>query len=231
MKYLGNKFDIHTGGIDHIPIHHTNEIAQSEAATGKKFVNYWAHGAFLNVNGEKVSKSKGGLYTVSELEEQGFKALGYRYFCLTAHYRTQLEFSLENLKNAQNSYERLKNIVSELADDGKVNEEYLAKFQESIDDDLNMPEALAVLWKLVRDEKAQGKYQTIAKMEKVLGLGLSEKEKIEIPQDIKKIAEERQDARKKKDFKKSDELRDKLNKAGWEIADSVGGYKLKKIGR
>src|SRR4030042_227264 len=111
MKYFGETIDIHTGGEDHIPIHHTNEIAQSESATGKKFVNYWLHGAFLKLAGEKMSKSKGGLYTVSELEKQNFLPLVYRYLCLTAHYKTQLEFSLETLKNAQNSYDRLKNII------------------------------------------------------------------------------------------------------------------------
>src|SRR3989338_11039532 len=114
MKYLGEHFDIHTGGEDHVQIHHTNEIAQSECATGKKFVNYWIHGAFLTFKGDKISKSKGGLYTVADLEKMGFNPLVYRYFTFTAHYRTPLDFTLEGLKNAQNSYQRLKNIISGL---------------------------------------------------------------------------------------------------------------------
>ena len=228
MKYLGNSFDIHTGGIDHIPVHHTNEIAQSEAATGKKFVNYWLHGAFLTFKGEKVSKSKGGLYTISELEELGFKPLDYRYLCLTASYRSPLDFTIENLKNAQNSYERMKNIISEIKQDGKENKTYLSEFQKSIDDDLDMPAALQFLWKLVRDEKAAGKIKTIGKMDDVFGLDLLKKETIKIPGEIKKIAEERVEARKNKNWGKSDELRNKINKLGWEIADTSEGYKLKK---
>lgn len=228
MKYLGSSIDIHTGGIDHIPIHHTNEIAQSEAATGKKFVNYWMHGAFLTFKGEKVSKSKGGLYTISELEELGFKPMDYRYFCLIAHYRTQLDFTLDNLKNAQNSYERLKNIVSELIYDKKENKKYLSEFQKAIDNDLNMPKALGVLWKLVRDEKAEGKLATIEKMDSVFGLKLLEREEVEIPSEIKKIADERELARKKKDFKKSDLLRDELRNKGWIVDDAGEGYRLKR---
>ncbi|MEK6904506.1 MAG: cysteine--tRNA ligase, partial [Nanoarchaeota archaeon] len=151
MKYLGEIFDIHTGGQDHIQVHHTNEIAQSEAATGKPFVRYWLHGAWLLFKGEKISKSMGGLYTISELEKQGFSPLDFRYLCLTTHYRKPLSFTIENLETARNSYQRLKNIISELKQDGKTNQKYLEKFEEAISDDLNMPEALQVLWTLVRD--------------------------------------------------------------------------------
>lgn len=249
MKYLGENFDIHTGGEDHIPVHHTNEIAQSEAATGKKFVNYWLHGAFLMFKGEKVSKSKGGLYTIAELEELGFKPLTYRYLCLTAHYRTQLEFSLDNLKASQNSLERLKNIISELKDsrkskdflthknseefldDKKENKPYLEEFGKAINNDLDMPSALQVLWKLVRDKKAEGKISTIRKMDEVLGLDLLKKEKIIIPEEIKKIADDREKARKKKDWKLADDLREKIRKKGWQIDDSEKGYRLKKAER
>ncbi len=229
MKYLGDTFDIHTGGIDHVPVHHTNEIAQSEAATGKKFVNYWLHGEFLTFKGEKVSKSKGGLYTIAELEELKFKPLSFRYLTLTAHYRKTLDFNLDNLQNAQNSYERLKNIVDKLEDDSQVNETYLAKFNEAINDDLNMPQALAVIWELVRDEKAKGKISTIKEMDKILGLDLLKKEKIEIPEEIKKLAEERLEAKKSKNWKKSDELRDKIKAKGWQIEDNKEGYSISKI--
>ena len=230
MKYLGEHFDIHTGGEDHIPVHHTNEIAQSEAATGKKFVNYWLHLAFLTFKGEKVSKSKGGLYTISKLEEQGFKPLDYRYFCLTGHYRTQLNFSLENLTNAQNSYERLKNIVAELKDDNSVNKDYLKKFEKAINNDLDTGIALQVLWELVRDEKAEGKLQTIKEMDKVFGLKLLEKEKIEIPLEIQKLADERELARKQKEWKKSDALREEIRKKGWQVDDTAEGQRVRKAG-
>ena len=229
MKYLGETFDIHTGGVDHIPIHHTNEIAQAEAATGKKFVNYWMHENFLTFGGEKVSKSKGGLFTISELEEKGFLPLVYRYFILSGSYRKPIDFSLEILQNSKNSYERLKNLTSEMNDDGKVNEEFLSEFRKALEDDLNTPLALQVLWKLVRGENASGKFGTVREMDKVLGLKLLEKEDVKIPSEVKKLAEEREKVRKEKNWKKSDDLRDELKKKGWEIADTPQGYKLKKI--
>jgi cysteinyl-tRNA synthetase len=227
MKYLGETFDVHTGGIDHIPVHHTNEIAQSEAATGKKFVNYWLHGAFLTFKGEKVSKSKGGLYTIAELEELGFKPISYRYFAFTAHYRMPLDFTLENLKSAQNSCERLKNIILDLKDDKKLNKKYLKDFQKAIDDDLNMPNALAVLWNLLRDRDAKGKINTIKEMDKVFGLDLLKKEEAEVSDEIKKLIEQREEARKKKDFKKADSIRDELSKKGVILEDTREGVRWK----
>jgi cysteinyl-tRNA synthetase len=249
-KYLGEHFDIHTGGIDHIPVHHTNEIAQSEAATGKKFVNYWLHGAFLTFKGEKVSKSKGGLYTISELEEQGYKPLEYRYMCLLTHYRSSLDFSLENLNAAKNGYEGLKNKISLIdakikGEDGK---EYIEEFQKAINDDLNMPLALQSLQLILKDDKVSGKakLEIIGKMDEVLGLDLLKKEKElkeeikigaemqyvlikgEVPAEIKKLAEERLVAKKKKDFKLADKLREKINKLGFVINDTANGYELKK---
>jgi len=229
MKYLGDHFDIHTGGEDHIPIHHTNEIAQSEAATGKKFVNYWLHGAFLTFKGEKVSKSKGGLYTIEELQELGFKPLAYRYFCFNAHYRSPLEFTLDNLSSAQNSYERIKNIISELKDDKKINRKYLQDFEKAINDDLDMPKAVSILWNLLRDKNAEGKIGTIKKMDEIFCLDLLKKDELKIPTEIKKLVDEREKARKEKNWKKSDELRDKIKELGWQINDTNEGSKLKKI--
>jgi len=229
MKYLGEHFDIHTGGIDHIPIHHTNEIAQSEAATGKTFVNYWLHGEFLTSQGGKISKSKGGLFTLSELTEKGFKPLAYRYLLLTAHYRTPLNFSLQSLQEAQNGYERLKNVISEIKDDKKTDKKYLAEFEKAIDNDLDMPKALSILWKLVRDKNAQGKINAIKEMDKVLGLDLLKKEEIKIPKNIQELIAEREKARKNKDFKKSDELRERIKTLGYTIEDTSDGPKVKKI--
>ena len=228
MKYLGKHFDMHTGGQDHIQIHHTNEIAQSEAATGKKFVNYWLHGAFLTYHGEKVSKSKGGLYTIFDLEERGFQPLSFRYLCLTTHYKKPLDFSLENLKSSKNALERLKNKICSCDDDGKINKKYLAKFENAINDDLNIPNALQVLWNFLRDENAEGKFQTVKKMDRVFGLNLTEKEKISVPEKVKKLAQERQKAREEKNWKKSDELRNKINQIGYLIEDNEKGFLLKK---
>ncbi|MBS3141592.1 cysteine--tRNA ligase [Candidatus Woesearchaeota archaeon] len=226
MKYLGETFDIHTGGLDHIPVHHTNEIAQSEAATGKKFVNYWLHGEFLTFKGEKVSKSKGGLFTISELIEKGFSPLSYRYLLLTTHYRKPLDFSLEALENAENSYKRLKNIVSSLKDDGKVNDSYLHEFEKDISNDLDMPNALAVLWKLVRDENAIGKVKTIKKMDLIFSLNLFEKEKV--PSKIIELAEKREKFRKEKNWKDSDKIREEIEKLGFIVKDEKDGFKVER---
>ena len=229
MKYLGTHFDIHTGGIDHIPVHHPNEIAQSESATGKKFVDYWIHGNFLTSKKQKISKSKGGLYTISELEEKEFAPLEYKYFVLTTHYRKPLEFSLEILKSAQNSYKRLKNICLEIENDETLNKKYLQEFENAINNDLNIPEALQVLWNLLRDEKAKGKYQTIKKMDGVFGLDLFEEEKINVPKEILKIIKQRETARKNKDWKKADELREKIKQAGYYVDDTEKGGKVKRV--
>jgi len=229
MKYLGERFDIHTGGIDHIPIHHPNEIAQNQGATGHKVVNFWIHGNFLTSKGEKISKSTGGLFTISELEEMGFRPLTYKYLVFTAHYRTPLEFSLKNLKKAQEGYERLKNIISEIKDDNKVNKKYLTEFENAINNDLDMPKAMSVLWKLIRDKKAEGKIKTIKKIDKVFGLDLFKKEELQIPKEVKNLIAEREKARKEKDFKKSDQLRAKIKSLGYWVEDTAKGPKIKKI--
>jgi cysteinyl-tRNA synthetase len=227
-KYLGEQFDIHTGGEDHIPIHHTNEIAQSESAFGKKpWVKYWLHGSFLTFSGEKMSKSKGKIATISDLEKK-YSPLVFRYFILTAHYRSQLNFSYKNLDNAKNTYTRLKNIIDEIKDDKTENKKYLNEFEDSINNDLDIPKALQVLWKLVRDKKAKGKIQTIKKMDKVLGLDLLKKEKISIPDKINKLINKREKARKNKEWKKADDLRNKIKDLGWKIDDTEKGAKIKR---
>jgi len=228
-KYLGKQFEIHTGGQEHIAVHHTNEIAQSETAFGKKpWVKYWLHAAWLLFKGEKVSKSKGGLYTLSELEEKGFNSLEFRYLCLTTHYRKPLNFSIDKLKSAQTSYQRLKNIISEIKDKG-INKEYLKEFEAVINNDLDMPGALQILWRLIRDEKAKGKLETIKKIDKVLGLDLLKKEKLDIPKKIEKLVRERHNARKRNDWEKADELREKIKKLGYVINDTEERGIVKKI--
>jgi len=228
MKHLGETFDIHTGGTDHIPVHHTNEIAQSEAATGKKFVNFWLHENFLTSKGEKVGKSSGGLYTISELEKEGFAPLVYRYFLLTGHYRKLLDFSLDILKTAKVSYDRLKKIISKLKTDEEINKKYLKEFEKAMDDDLNTPKALQVLWNLVRDEKAKGKIKTIERIDEVFGLALLKKEEIKIPREIQKLADEREKARKEKNWKKADELRDEIREKGYILEDTSEGVNVRK---
>ena len=229
-KYLGKQFDIHTGGEDHIPVHHTNEIAQSETSFGKKpWVKYWLHARWLLFKGEKMAKSRGKIYTLSELEEKSFTPLDYRYFCLTAHYRTHLNFTINNLKKAQQAHQRLKNIISELKNDGKINKKYLEKFENAINDDLDMPIALSVLWNLIRDKKAIGKIKTIKEMNKVFGLDLFKKEEISIPGNVKKLIEQREKARRENDWKKSDEFREKIKELGYWIEDTDKGPKIKRL--
>src|SRR3989338_8358746 len=240
-KYLGQQFDIHTGGEDHVAVHHTNEIAQSEACYGKKpWVRYWLHGAFLTFKGEKVSKSKGGLFTISELEEQGFKALDYRYLCLNTQYRKQLAFSIEALENAKNTFERLQNIVLELKDKNnlspiendisKIKKKYEEEFHNAVEDDLNMPLALSVLSSVFLDKKLgfKEKLELVYDFDQVLGLGLDALEADFVPSDIMKLVEEREQARKDKDWAKSDKLRDKIKLKGYIIEDIQDGVKVKR---
>ena len=229
MKTLGKSFDIHTGGNDLIFPHHTNEIAQSESFTGKKFVNYWLHGGFLTTEKGKMAKSIGNIFTLKELNERGFSALDYRYLCLTTHYRKPLEFSMNNLESAKNSLARLRNIISNLKDDKRTDKKYLSEFEEAINNDLNMPEALQILWNLARDEKATGKLRTIKKIDSVLGLNLFKREKEKVPFEVKKIAEEREKLREKKEWEKSDELREKINNLGYAVEDTERGFVLKKM--
>ncbi len=229
IKELGEQFDIHTGGIDHIPIHHTNEIAQTEAATEKKpCVKYWMHCNHLVLKKGKMSKSSGEIIRLKNLKEKNYDDLAFRYLCLLTHYRKKIEFDFSELESAQIAYKRLKNIISDLKDDKKINEKYLDDFAKAIEDDLNMPKALQVLWKLVRDENAEGKVKTIKKMDEVFGLDLLKKEKIKIPIEIKKLIEEREKYRKEKNWKKADELRDKINKQGFLIKDTSEGVRIER---
>ena len=235
MKYLGESFDIHCGGIDHIPVHHTNEIAQSEAATGKRFVKYWMHGEFLTLKDEKISKSRGNFITLEDLEKEGFDPLAYRYLCLGTHYRKQLVFSIENLKGASYAYNNLKDKIVELVKDFEEGDGnikvYEKRFLDAIDDDLNMPKALAVLWDLLKDYKIgnKKKYGLILKFDDVFGFGLKDMKKEKIPDEILRLAEERLMARKKKDWKKADKLREQIEKKGWVIEDGEDGYSVKAI--
>jgi len=239
MKYLGDHFDIHCGGIDHIPVHHTNEIAQSEGATGKKWVNYWLHGEFLVMGKGKMSKSSGGILTLKTLIEKGFDPLDYRYLCLNTHYRTPLTFSFEALEAAKNAFDNLKSKIIEFKKDNskiensKLIEKYKEEFLEAINDDLNIPKALAVLWSIVKDKELNGheKYELIINFDEVFGLNLKNVKEIvyEIPEEIIILINKRQEAKKAKDFKKADEIRNKINSLGYAIDDTSEGPKARKL--
>ncbi len=223
--------DIHTGGVDHIPMHHENEIAQSEAASGKKFVNYWMHNEFLTVDGGKMSKSLGNLFTLEDLEEKGFDPLAFRYLCLNSHYRSKLNFTWEALKNAQNSLANLREIYQSLPSPKIGCAEEEKKFSEALADDLNSPQALAIVWEVARDSKLppEARKQTLKKFDQVLGLDLEKQEaEVELTVEQEKLLEERKKAREEKDFAKSDEIRDEFAKAGLEIEDSSEGQIVKR---
>jgi len=223
-KYLGKQFDIHTGGIDHLPIHHPNEIAQSECAFGvHPWVRFWMHGAFLTIAGGKMSKSTGEIKTISELEtEDHVPPLAYKYFTYSAHYRKPLSWNFEAIRSAVNSYKRLREIIDklkQLGDKSPANKRYLEKFEKKINDDLDMPGAISVLWQMLRDTKAGGKVATIKEMDKVFGLKLLG----ELPKNIQKKKEQRDKAREKGDYKKADKIRKEIEEMGWRVKDTPDG--------
>jgi len=228
-KFFGSQYDVHGGGLDLIFPHHEAEIAQMESISGKKpLVRYWIHTGFLKINKTKMSKSLGNFSTIKDILKKYSPEI-IRYVFLSTHYRKPLDFSDKILENAKLSCERLKNICREIEDDKKINETSLEEFGKAMDDDFNFPKALQVLWKLVRDEKAWGKYQTIKKIDEVFGLKLLTREKIKIPKEIQKIIEEREKARKSKDWKKADELREALKNKGYFINDTEHGAEIKLI--
>ncbi|RMD85215.1 MAG: cysteine--tRNA ligase [Candidatus Dadabacteria bacterium] len=235
MKHLGEQFDIHCGGIDHIPVHHTNEIAQSEGATGKRWVRYWMHGEFLVMDKEKMSKSKGTFITLRDLIKQGIEPLAYRYMCLGAHYRTQLKFSIESLRSAQNSFRKLRSSVLSLkgVEEGTPDKRYISAFEDAMYDDLNAPRALALVWEILGDSGlAQAdKLATLYAVDEVLGFGMKkwEEKKIDIPDEVRALLSDRAEARKRKDWDESDRLRNLIREKGFLVEDTKEGQKLKPV--
>ena len=239
-KYLGNHFDIHTGGIDHLPVHHENEIAQNDCLEGHRVVDIWMHGEFLQVDGGKMSKSLRNLYTIDDLVERGYSPLDYRYFCLNTHYHKKLNFTFDGLNAAKTALERLKAQVNSnkgvkrelTAEEISKLTKYNIDFTSAINDDLNLPLALGTLWNMLKDlPKSEDVYELAIKMDSVLGLDLDKevvKQVEEIPQEVIDLAEERKIARSNKDYAKSDELRDKIASLGYAIKDSASGYELTK---
>lgn len=232
-KYLGDVFDIHTGGEDHIPIHHENEIAQAKGAIGKIPAKFWMHVAFLTVDGGKMSKSLGNCYRISELKEKGFEPLAYRYFCLNSHYKSKLNFTFDALKGAQTALNRLRegikqHALGEASIEKSELEKYHEQFKEAISDDLNSPKALAILWDVVRNEKKSKDYlELISDFDKILGLDL-DVEKIkafeankedELSDEVKALIEQRNQARADKNWAEADRIRDLLTQMGVQIND------------
>ena len=244
IKYLGEQFDIHAGGIDHIPVHHTNEIAQSEAATGKSpWVNYWLHNEFLVLNRDKMSKSAGGFLTLQSLVDKGCDPLDYRYFLLGGHYRSQLQFSWESLEGAGNARKSLSDKLRSLAEkdglpmDAAPQPGLLEKFNAAIEDDLSTPRALAELWGLARDSsvKPQDALAAIFDMDRVLGLDLEKSlraqkpaENEEFVREIEALITARAQAKKAKDFNRADAIRLDLKNRGIIIEDCPDGTRWRK---
>lgn len=228
-KEFGVQYDIHGGATDLIFPHHEAEIAQMESISGKKpLVRYWFHTGFLNMDKEKMSKSKGNFKTIRELLKT-YKKETIRYFFASTNYRKPLDFSDKALENAKNSVERLKNIVMEIPDDGKINEKYLKEFEDEVDDEINLPNGLTILWKLARDENAVGKLKTIKKIDEIFGFGLGNKEKISVSPEVKKLLDEREKARDGKNWRKADEIRGKIRHLGYFIDDTDRGPIIKKL--
>ncbi|KPK71541.1 hypothetical protein AMJ82_00860 [candidate division TA06 bacterium SM23_40] len=245
VKYLGDHFDIHCGGIDHIPVHHTNEIAEVEALTGKTWVNWWMHGAWLVLpTGEedereesesvKMAKSGENFITLDLLIDRGYDPLVYRYFCLNAHYRSPLTFTWRALDGAANAYERLKNRVVELKGSGgagSVSESHYAAFRDALEDDLNTPRALAAMWGVVRDENLSGadRYATLLAMDEVLAFGFEKMEapEVVVDEEVERMIRERDEARRRKDYATADRIRAELLERGLLLEDTPEGTKVK----
>jgi len=229
---LGVQIDIHTGGVEHIAVHHNNEIAQSECSSGvSPFVKYWLHGQHLKVNGEKMSKSLGNVIYLSDIKGRAFDPSVFRYFLLGAHYRSEINFTWEALKAAQSAYEKILRMLK-AESKAQANKEYKEKFLMAINNDLNTAKALAVLWDMLKDEKlsVEEKSATAFDFDRVLGLRLKEKlsQKSEVPQEVLKLAKERQKAREEKNWAEADSLRDKIKEKGFEVLDTKNGFEIKK---
>ena len=236
-KYLGDTLDIHMGGIEHIPVHHTNEIAQSESANGVPFSNYWLHNEHLLVDNKKMAKSEGTSFSLQEIKEKGFNPLSLRYLFLTANYRSKLNFTWKSLEANQNTLNRLYDFMTisdtviarneatkQSSSCTQTAEDYKDQFQNALENNFDTPKALALIWEMIRSKEINhnDKKSALLEFDKVLGLGLDKikKEEIIIPDNIKELIKQREEARKNKDWGLSDELRNKINKEGYAIKDT-----------
>ena len=238
QKYLGEQFDIHTGGIDLIPTHHENEIAQSKGCCGKIPANYWLHGEYLLIDGGKMSKSLGNVYLIKDIIEKGYDPLVYRLFSYSSHYRNKLNYTWDGIEATAKSLERLRNgyqmhLEGKEEVDEKQIQELEEKFHQAINDDLNMPLAMGIVWEVIKQEKKSKKLaELLLKFDTVLGIKIDkivEKNKENIPEEILALVEERKQARENKDWAKSDELRNIIQQKGYIIKDSKEGTEISSI--
>lgn len=239
QKYLGTFFDIHSGGVDHIPIHHENEIAQNEALTKKQSVKYWMHGEFMLVDNGKMSKSLGNVYTINQLEEKGFSPLDFRFFCLNAHYRKKLNFTFEGLQAAKVSKERLisslyQHKISENSTDREKLDNYRSQFLSAINDDINIPLALGVLFTMTKEPKSKDIYNLAVDFDKVFALNLQKaslpaQTQADVPEQIKLLVEQRKQAKKDRNFALADSLRDQILQQGYSLKDTREGVEITKL--
>ena len=237
QKYLGEVFDIHTGGIDLIPTHHENEIAQSKGACGKNPARFWIHGEYLLIDGGKMSKSLGNVYLLKDIEAKGYDPLAYRLFTYSSGYRTKLNFTWDAMPASQKSLEKLKQgYQNHLLGSDDISDEEIAKYEEdfhkAINDDLNMPLAMSVVWEIIKNPKKSKKLaDLLLKFDTVLALKIDEpiKQKVsEIPSEIIELAEKRKQARENKNWEESDKIRDEIKSKGYIIKDSKEGYEIVK---
>jgi cysteinyl-tRNA synthetase len=229
-KYLGAYFDIHCGGEDHIPVHHTNEIAQSEACYETRLANFWMHGYFLQATGEKMAKSAGDFLRLQTLIDEGYDPLSYRYLCLNAHYRTRLNFNWEALDGAATALNRLRQHVHGWGEAGAADQAALDRFMAAMDDDLNTPQALAVIWEVARGDLPDAtKKGTVLAADRILGLRLGEwaPAETEAPEAVRALLARRQEARVAKAWGEADRLREEIQAAGFDVIDSPEGPQLK----
>ncbi|WP_323118252.1 cysteine--tRNA ligase [Burkholderia alba] len=231
-RYLGPWFDLHCGGEDHIAVHHSNEIAQTQAAHGTRLANFWLHGHFLTVDAAKMSKSSGEFLRMQTLIERGIDPLAYRYLCLTAHYRSPLRFTWEALDAAQIALDRLRALYSRWPEGGDADPDWVARFAAEIDQDLNLPRALALAWELARGVlPAATRRATLDRFDTVLGLDLRawRPRDAQVPDEIRALADARRAARDACDWARADELRDRLAACGWQALDGKDGQQLRLI--
>ena len=234
-KYLGEVFDIHTGGVDHIPIHHENEIAQAECLLGHPAVHYWMHSEFMLIDGGKMSKSLGNTYTISDLVAKGYSPVVFRYFCLNVQYRQKINFTWEAMDAAKAAYNKLcAQLVSHKNSPARTEKSILDdfhnKFEEAINDDLNIPLAIGVLWTMLKLPKSCDVYKLALDFDRVFALDFDkvkeEKKEIVIPDNVRQLAETRLQARKAKNWAESDRLREELSALGYSVKDTADGYEL-----
>ena len=239
-KFLGENFDIHTGGVDHIPVHHENEIAQCKGAFGHNPAKFWMHCEFLLIDGGKMSKSLGNIYRLDDLQEKGIEPLAYKLFCYNSHYRNKLNFTFESALSSQKALTRLREgYIKNLEGNDEISDEilqqYEEKFHQAINDDLNMPLAMGIVWEVIRNESKSKKIaELLEKFDEVMGLDLKNSKKylnkeLDIPKEIIEMVDKRAQAKKEKDYKLADELRDKIKEKGYIIKDTVDGVKIEKM--